>query len=78
MIGMVAREFSDLGKQLNLSGKLDIPNRTALKYNTTTLVEKDPEGHFVLNQDVMNRILQDAIGLWQVFTQLNTGWQATI
>lgn len=64
--------FSDLEKQLNLSRKLDIPNRTALKYYTKTLVEKDSEGHFVLNQDVMNRILQDVLQGKNVIVKLNT------
>jgi len=64
--------FSDLGKQLDPSGKLHVPNRTLLRYHKTTLVEKDSEGHFVLKQDVMDRILQDALQGKNIIVKLNT------
>jgi len=64
--------FSDLRKQLGITGKLVVPNRTLLKYHKTTLVEKDSEGHFVLKQDVMDKILQDALQGKNIIVKVNT------
>ncbi len=64
--------FVDLEKYLNITNKLCPPNRTQLRYHKDILVEKNEKGNFVLNEETLAEIINEARNGKNIIVKLNT------